>query len=75
VLRSTSVAQEVPCALHAFHPDLYYDSVQEVIDRTIACDNPVFIKTSGRMWPTPEEKQEFIFRLLAQRPWPGAAQA
>jgi hypothetical protein len=42
---------------------------------TIACDNPVFVKAIERMWPTPEEKQEFIFELLAKQPWPGAAQA
>ena len=81
----------LPCALHTLHPELDYWAVQKMIDKTVACENPVLIEAIGRMWPVgpassqevmagfferlPEEWKQRFFSQVIAERWPGAAQA
>jgi hypothetical protein len=47
----SGLRQLLPCALHAHHPELGYWEVQQMINRTVASDNPVLVEAVQRMWP------------------------
>jgi hypothetical protein len=86
----SGLRQLIPCALRAFHPEITWDQVQKMIDRTVASDNSTFVEAVRRMWPVSEASQEimgrfferlpvewkeqFYWQVIAER-FPGAAQA
>lgn len=87
----SGLRQLLPCALHAFHPELGYEAVQQMINRTVACDNPVLFEAVQRMWPVhhassqeimarfferlPDEWKQEFYMKVIAERWPGTAQA